>query len=299
MGIQRTLVKNARELMTRISPKLNNYVLYRYRVGGRLNLKDPKTLNAKVVWLKFNTYKDNPLIKQCADKYRVREYIEKNFGDSILNPLYKACFSPKEVPWDELPNQFVLKMNVGCGFNYIVTDKKKENIKELQNMVESWFKEAPKYYLKFAELQYKDVQPVLLIEELLENYDGTLPEDFKFYCFNGKTKYVMVCVGRNTNKKAAFYYFNRDWELMPFTEDYYKNPNVVIPKPKLIDEAFDVAEALSKDFPFVRTDLYIVKDKIIFGELTFTPSAGLDRGRLKTTDILLGEELDLTDYKKA
>ena len=48
------------------------------------------------------------------------------------------------------------------------------------------------------------------------------------------------------------------------------------PKSKMIDQAFDLAEKLSKNFPFVRVDLYIIGEKIYFGELTFTPAAGLD-----------------------
>ena len=61
------------------------------------------------------------------------------------------------------------------------------------------------------------------------------------------------------------------------------------------NEAFECAERLSKGFPFVRVDLYIVGKKIYFGELTFTPSAGMDEERLKTTDLILGEMLKLPE----
>jgi len=56
---------------------------------------------------------------------------------------------------------------------------------------------------------------------------------------------------------------------------------------------FEYAYKLSKPFPFVRTDFYLNKGKIIFGELTFTPSAGLDIKRTPEVDRKLGELLVL------
>ena len=68
----------------------------------------------------------------------------------------------------------------------------------------------------------------------------------------------------------------------------------------MIDQAFDLAEKLSKNFPFVRVDLYIIGEKIYFGELTFTPAAGLDSdfkfvppGGKEDADIMLGKLLTL------
>ncbi len=110
---------------------------------------------------------------------------------------------------------------------------------------------------------------------------------------NGKSKYVMICVDRIIGKKVKYFYFDRDWNMMPYTQDALNDPNRIIPKPDHIDEAFEYAEKLSKDFPFVRVDLYIVNGKIYFGELTFTPSAGLDSGRLRSTDEILGAQLVL------
>lgn len=64
-----------RKLLTEVSPMLNTTICYLIKFEKRLNLNNPTTLNEKILWLRFNTYKDNELIKQCADKYRVRDYI--------------------------------------------------------------------------------------------------------------------------------------------------------------------------------------------------------------------------------
>ena len=282
-----------RRTLTKISPMLNTRVLYFFKFHRRLNLNKPETLNEKILWLKYHNYRNNELVRQCADKYRVREYVESIGCGELLNELYGAWKTPEEIDWEKLPERFVLKLNTACGFNRIVLDKSSEDMALLNMELHRWLKEAPKYWLGYAEMQYKDVEPLILAEKYLSGTDGILPEDYKFYCFNGKAEYVMVCADRELGKKAAYFYFDRNWKMMPFSEDYFRNPDRVVPRPPLIDEAFRAAEQLSREFPFVRTDLYIVEDRIVFGELTFTPSAGLDQGRRPETDRLLGEMLQL------
>ena len=72
----------------------------------------------------MNTYYNNPLITQCADKYAVREYISKRGCSEILNDLIGVYDAFNEINWDELPEKFALKVNHGCGYNLICTDKK-------------------------------------------------------------------------------------------------------------------------------------------------------------------------------
>lgn len=79
-----------RVTLTLISPKLSTKVLYRIKFGKKLDLNNPVTLNEKILWLKFNTYWNNPLIKQCSDKYQVREYIKRIGCGEILNDLSSA-----------------------------------------------------------------------------------------------------------------------------------------------------------------------------------------------------------------
>lgn len=276
-------------ILSRISPILCTKVLYRLRFKRNLNLNNPITLNEKILWLRFNTYKDNQTIKRCADKMAVRGYLQEHgFGDLLIE-LIAAYDDPNQIDWNSLPDSFAIKMNIGSGMNIIVKDKKKLDIQETQATICRWF--MTNFWTKRAELQYKNVKPFVLFEKNLSSDDGTLPEDYKFYCMNGKSLYVMLCVDRVIGKQPKFYYFDREWNMMPYTQDALDDPDRVIPKPNKIEEAFEIAEQLSKEFPFVRVDLYIVNGKIYFGELTFTPSAGLDSGRLPITDRLLGEQL--------
>ena len=86
----------------------------------------------------------------------------------------------------------------------------------------------------------------------------------------------MVCEERDSLHHPKFFFMNREWQKLPYTKEAFQYPDYQIKKPECIDKAFEIAEELSKEFPFVRVDLYIVGEKIYFGELTFTPAGGMD-----------------------
>ena len=280
-------------MLTAISPELNTKYRYRAVLGRKWDPDNLVTLNDKITWLKLNQYNHDPKVRQLADKYRVREFLEDNGYGHLLIPLIATYEKPEDIDFTSLPEKFVLKLNVGWACNLICTDKSKLDYEEIKKLVRKWIKQD--YYLTHGELQYKDVKPVILIEEYLDDGSGYSPEDYKFYCFNGSCKTVMVCLGRGLKNRAEFYQYNRNWDLLPYTRDSLRNPNVNIEKPELIDEAFVLADVLSTGFPFVRVDLYILNSKIYFGEFTFTPSAGLDAARLPEIDLLFGSYLDISD----
>ena len=120
------------------------------------------------------------------------------------------------------------------------------------------------------------------------------PEDYKVYCFNGEPKYVMVCVGREKGGHPKFYFFDLDWNLARINPDSKNAPSdFKMDKPKCLDKLIECAKKLSKPFPFVRADFFIAGEQLYFGELTFTPAGGLDNNRLRETDIMMGNLVDL------
>lgn len=280
-----------RYLLCGISPKLSVNFWYRYYFKKPLNLKNPQTLDEKIQWMKLYYYKDNPLVYQCADKYRVREYVKQCGLGHILNELIKTYKSPDEINWDALPNRFVLKWNFGNGGNVICFDKskldKKKAVKDLKIF------QKVKAHLINAEPQY-EMEKVLLCEKFIETEDGASPTDYKFYCFNGEAKYVLCCFGRSQGHKPAFYFFDKNWKLQRLNKMGQEAPEgFTIPKPEGMDKLFEYAEILSKPFPFVRTDFYLENGVAYFGELTFTPGGGFDRGRLPSSDLKFGQMVSL------
>ena len=75
--------------LTHIAPVLATKYVYKYNTGKKLDLKNPKTFNEKIQWLKL--YGDQKLMIQCADKYRVREYIKKKGCSEILNTFFNIA----------------------------------------------------------------------------------------------------------------------------------------------------------------------------------------------------------------
>ena len=117
-----------RSCLTLISPKLNAVVLHKVKTGRKLDFDNPVTFSDKLVVLKITNYNHNSLVKQCADKYVVRQYLKSKGHESVLNDLLAVYDSVDDIEWDKLPNQFAMKWNFGCGFNIICRDKTKLDI---------------------------------------------------------------------------------------------------------------------------------------------------------------------------
>lgn len=264
------LVYSYRKILSMISPTLATKYFYKKNVGKSLNLSNPKDFKEKLQWLKLNTYYNNPLITQCADKVEVRKYIAKKGLSDILNEVIGIYSSFDEIDWEELPNKFALKGNHGCGYNLICDDKGKLDKNIVKHQVEGWMHE--KYWLRYAEVNYKFIKPQIIIEKYLDTDQGFLPYDYKFYCFNGKPECVLVMVGREQEMHAAF--MDMKYNVISLNEKYSIKDFQIPEKPKCFDKMVEIAGILSKDFPFVRVDLYDNDGKVVFGELTFTPAGG-------------------------
>jgi len=235
------------------------------------DLENPQRYNEHIS--KILLKPPDQLTIQCADKYEVRQYVKGKVGEHILNDLYGVYSSIKELgkDWQNLPRQFVLKATHGCQWNYICKDKFQTDFKKIKTLFNHWMKSS--FYYANRELIYKYLNPKIVAEEYLEDLNGDLL-DYKFYCFNGKVKYIHVDIDRFKRHSRCFYDLN--WVKQDFTLRFplYEGE---VKKPKNLDEMIKVAEKLSENFPHVRVDLYNINGKIFFGELTFTPGNGSER----------------------
>lgn len=283
-----------------ISPKLLlrvRFLMHYSYYKKLLSFKNPITLDEKIQWMKLNYYMDNPLITQCADKYAVREYVKKMGCEETLIELYGAYDNAEEIPWEQLPQKFVIKWNFGCGQNFICKNKDDYSFEQVKRLLKEWRKEFNYFYKHGAEMQYKPIVPKIIIERLIEPEGGGAPVDYKLYCFHGKAFCLLTCTGRNEGT-TKFYFVDKDWNLLRLNKAGKEAPADFIPKkPEGYQLLFDYANKLSKPFPFVRTDFYIENGKVIFGELTFTPCNGFDYNRLLSTNEMFGSMLDLSSCK--
>lgn len=281
--------------------KLRNYILVKYNykgkmkkdfkktLGYKLNLDTPKTFNEKIQWMKL--YYRHSTLTIYADKYKVRAHIKKKIGGKYLIEQYGVFKDIKDINIDTLPDKFVLKPNHGAGKVIICLDKTKMNWeKEFENMAE-WLKEN--YYYVHGEWQYKDIPPLIICEKLLE--ENII--DYKIFCFNGEPRFIQV-IGNRLDGNYYCNYYDLNWDLMDVDRADHGKSSEIIPKPLSLGEMLEVSRIISKEFPFVRVDLYDVNGQVYFGEATFTPANGLTKFIPEKYDSIFGSYLTLPEMKK-
>ena len=274
---------------TVVSPKLNTQLLYKKVFGKKIDFSNPKDFKEKLCWLKVYNYNKNPLVYRCADKLLVRDYIRECGCEEILNDLYYVYNNPKEINWDNLPNQFVLKWNFGAGMNYVCKDKSKINTNELIAQLTKWG--GVKYWLPYSEMQYKYIPKKIICEKYLSEDTKEVISDYKVYCFNGQPLAILVMHDRGHTIKTEF--FDEKWNSLK-NSSKYTTPECKTARPECLNQMLEVSEKLSKPFPFVRCDYYIVNNKLYFGEMTFTPAGCMWPSETKIGDKTMGELLDLS-----
>ena len=252
-------------------------IKYKLEMNQKLNLKEPRTFNEKLQWLKL--YDRNPEYTRMVDKFEAKKYVAHIIGKKYIIPTLGLWDKFEDIDFTKLPNKFVLKPTHASGNIFICKNKDEIDYKKLKKTVQKWLKRN--YYLVHREWPYKNVKPRIIAEEYMEDQIGELI-DYKVYAFNGQCDYVMVCFDR-IKGETKFIYYDRNWNIKKeFSKDGIKYGDTIkIEKPKNLDKMFEFAEILSKNIPFIRVDFYESNGNLYFGELTFYPSAGFDNTRTK------------------
>lgn len=295
-ALKQCLQRQERIQLEYMDPALYPHVVkqwYQHTSGNILDLDNPRTYNEKIQWMKV--YDPDPQKTLLADKYLVRDWVAGKIGEQYLTPLLGVYRKSSEIDFDSLPNQFVLKANHGFRMNAIVRDKSSENLDELRKTADSWLRED--FAFNSFEMHYNDIPRRLIIEEYIENLDGDLP-DYKFWCFDGKVRFLELIINRRSVPQMAL--LDMDWNLLPFTTGAYPTIESLPDKPAQFSEMVRVSEVLSDGFPHVRVDLYLLDTgEIRFGEMTFTTSSGMNHWDPPEADLWVGEMFHLPDSKYA
>ncbi len=276
-------------ILTRVNPNWNIKLRYRAIYKKSLPMKEPKTFVEKLLWLRIKYYDKSPLVIQCADKVMVRDYVKNAGYGTLLNDIYGVYDSVDDVPWDYLPEQFAMKWNFGATYNIICADKSKLDMGTAKRQMKEWGKND--YYLPYAEMQYKYCKKRILIEKYLDAKQGFLPYDYKLYCFDGKCKAILFIMDRDMNKKGGFY--TPDWKFIGLPGPRYQGFEEPPIAPASLTQMIECAEELSRGIPFVRVDFYDCLGKAVFGEMTFTPAAGLTPSQIVIDGHDMGDFIDI------
>ncbi|MGB5981873.1 MAG: ATP-grasp fold amidoligase family protein [Nonlabens sp.] len=273
-----------------LKKRVQTYYDYYYQGRKTLDLNDPKDFNQKIQWLKV--YFHVNILHELADKYAVRDFVKRRAGEKYLNELISVHSHAEDIDFNKLPDQFVIKGAHGCHYNLIVPDKSKLNINKARKLLNKWL--ARDYFkISGGEWAYKDVPRRLVIEKFMKQEGREILNDYKFFCFNGKPKFIQVDLERNVANYRCYYDIN--WEKQPFYTERNQRYINDVERPVCLEEMVGVARKLSKGFPFVRVDLYDVNDRVVFGEMTFYPADGRKEFVPEAYNKIIGDMLELPE----
>lgn len=254
-----------------IPDKLYLHLKYYFRMGRRLHLKNPKTFNEKLQWLKL--YGRRPIDTVLSDKYAVKEYIANKIGSQYVIPLIGVWDRFDDIDFNSLPNQFVLKCTHDSGGIVICKDKKTLDIVAAKAKIDRGM--SHNFYVYSREKAYRDIPRRIIAEEYREDSKTGELRDYKFFCFNGEPKALFIASDRQVKgEETKFDFFDMDYKHLPFTNGH-PNAKVYPEKPVCFEEMKHLAGVLSEGLPHVRVDFYEVDGKVYFGEMTYSHWGGM------------------------
>lgn len=266
-------------------------MMYWLHLGRKLNLKNPKTFNEKLQWLKL--YNHKPEYTIMVDKVKAKEYVAKLIGEEHIIPTLGVWDDPDDIDFDALPDQFVLKCNHNSGTGMcICRDKSKLDIEKVKAELRKGLKEN--YYMRWREWPYKNVPRKILAEKFMVDESGTELKDYKIFCFNGEPRYCQVISDRNTDEKIDFY--DMHWKRLVGLvglNDKVHNSEYAIPCPESFEDMKQMASLLAKSIPFSRIDFYEINHQAYFGEITFFPATGFGNFNPREWNVKMGDMITL------
>jgi len=289
-GIKKFLGKNIISVFYRslgfLSDEKYIRLIYRLRIGKKLNLENPRTFTEKLQWLKLNDH--NPVYTKIADKLAMRNYVEKKIGPGHTVPVLGTWKKFSDIDFEKLPDRFVLKTTHDSGSFVICNDKATFDKAKAKKIINRSLKRN--YYKTTREWQYKDIEPQIIAEEYLDEGKRNLT-DYKFFCFNGKP--VFMYCEEEASEHLTQAIADMKYNLMPFSMEDDK-AECLPPKPEQFGYMEKIAQSLSEGFPFIRVDMYCVEDKVYVGELTLYHYGGYTPFRPEEWDLKLGDMLDIS-----
>ena len=259
--------------------------LYRKRFGRLPDLDHPSGFNEKILVKILNDRR--AYLTLFADRLRVRDYVRQRAPEIALPRLYGWSDRAASLPFDALPESFVLKANHGSGWLRIVERKSDVGRAELVALAAKWL--ASDFTIVGREWAYRDVHRAVYAEELLRDDAGGLPPDFKLFTFDAKVRLIQVDRDRYGHHTQVLY----DPQWRPIEGSVAATQGEPLAPPVTLPRMIEAAQALAAGTDFLRVDFYEIAGRIVFGELTNYPNKGLNRFQPASLDGVLGSWLTL------
>lgn len=249
------------------------------------NFRKPEKFSEKIFRRMIHP---DPAFSVLADKLAVRDYIGEHIGREYLPRLILATKVLTRSQFEALPPQFVMKSNHASGQVKIVTAKEQVSFDELSKLAADWL--SKDFSRRHGEKHYKNITPSLIFEELLVGTDGPI-EDYKFHAFtdhDGKLTFGFFQHIGGRGGKLEMSLYDTAWRALPFQRLGHTFKRVAPPKRDHLETMIRISETLCRPFGYLRVDFYIHDDRVLVGELTFTPAAGGMRFTEPGADAYLG-----------
>ena len=127
IGFAKT-IQITRYFVSAVSPELATRMIFRVSMDRKLNTNNPQTLDEHISTLKIKSIIMIPWLHNALTSIECVS-ISHNLIDGILNELLGVYKHEDDIPWSQLPDQFVVKWNNACGANLIVPQKDALDIK--------------------------------------------------------------------------------------------------------------------------------------------------------------------------
>lgn len=284
-------------LLTHLAPFVRSDKLYlkikwKLRMGSSLDLRNPRTFNEKIQWLKL--YDRKPIYTTMVDKYEAKKYVASIIGEEYIIPTLGIFNKVDDIDFDSLPNQFVLKCTHDSGGIVICKDKSKFDINVAKQTLNKYLHR--RYYWRNREWPYKNVKPRIIAEQYMEDSKYHELRDYKFFCFDGEVKALFIASDRQKKgEETKFDFFDADYNHLDLRNGH-PNSEVLPAKPQSFELMKQLAAKLSKGTPHVRVDFYEVNGKCYFGELTFSHWSGLVGFEPEEWDNTFGEWIKIPKH---
>lgn len=279
------------QMLSFVPDKMMLKIQYRIKLGRKLNLKNPQRYTEKLQLYKLN-YR-NPLMKICADKYEVRQYVEDKGLKNILNELYGVFNTPDEIDFEKLPTSFVIKDTLGGGGNsvIIVENKNKMNEQQVRKQMREWVNEPVNMKHPGREWVYDNKKHRIIIEKMLIAEGKNDLPDYKFFCFDGKVDCLYLMQNYTMHhSEGEMGFFDCNFNMLKARRTDFKPILNAPQKPENFEKMVEYAEILSERFPHVRVDFYNINGQIVFGEMTFFNASGYTKFEPDEYDYIMGEK---------
>lgn len=263
------------------------YLKMRFKkiMGYSLNLKNPKTFNEKLQWLKINNRK--PEYTTMVDKFAVKKYIADKIGPEYIIPTLGVWDRFDEIDFDVLPNQFVLKCTHDSGGLVVCQDKLKLDMDAVRKKIETSL--SNNFYYIGREWPYKNVPHKIIAEQ----YMADDLRDYKQFCFNSAPRMTLVCSERFTKDGLKEYFYDEAWKHLSVQRPVHGNIALPIERPKQYELMKELARKLTEKKLFARIDFYEINEKVYFGEITLYPARGFEGFIPEYWDLKLGDWIKL------